>query len=164
MLYTTDLAVNCKLCASGSVFVFWGAFVQTLHAPTTLCFVMEGPTDWWVEMFVGQLSICLIITLRVTRLHFGTWCLTYPLSKVTWLLYMLPGSIQLIWWLNWCVTCLVHVKAHRPILLWNGVMNITKFVKTWSGFLPFYLWTLPLSLADNIRGFKGLPHLITYTW
>ena len=123
MLNTTDLAVNCKLCAFGSVCVFWGAFVQTLHAPTTLCFVMEGPTNWWVEMFVGQLSICLIITLRVTRLLLGTWCLTYTLSKVTRLLYMLPGSIQLIWWWNGCVTCLVHVKAHRPILLWNGVMN-----------------------------------------
>ena len=67
MLNTTDLAVNCKLCAPGSVCV-------TLHATTTLCIVMEGPTDWWVEMFGGGelSSICLIMGGVVPHLsHHG---------------------------------------------------------------------------------------------
>ena len=78
----------------------------------------------------GQLSVCLIITLIVAHLRFRTWCLTDNLSKLTMLLFALPGSIQLVWRRNGYVTCLVYVKAHRPIFPWNCVIYITKLVKT----------------------------------
>ena len=111
------LCVESEHLALGSVWVF---FVHTLHAPYTFRFVMEWPTYWWAEAFWGQLSVCLIITLRVAHLCFRTWCLTDTLSKLTMLLFALPGSIQLVWRRNGYVTCLVHVKAHRPIFPWNS--------------------------------------------
>ena len=51
----------------------------------------------------------------VTRLHLWTWCLIDTVSKVTMLLLVLSGDIQLIWWRNGYATCLEHVKAHMSI-------------------------------------------------
>ena len=130
MLNTTNLAVNCKLCVSGSAWVFGVLLSKICMQQPHFVLSWKGPRiDEWRCLW-GSCSTCLIITLKVARSHFGTCFMTYTLSKVTRLLFVLPCSIQLIWWWNLCVTCPVHVKAHRLIFLWNGVMDITNFVKT----------------------------------
>ena len=103
------LCVESEHVAPGSVWVFRPHLVYTIHS--SFC---HG--EAYLLMSKGVLWAVVRVSLHYTEscpLAFQN-LMTDTLSKLTMLLFALPGSIQLVWQRNGYLICLVHAKAYSP--------------------------------------------------
>ena len=106
----------------------WVSYVLTLHAPNTLCFVMERHTKWWTQT---RGWLCRFLRHIITLVW--SWCLTRTLSNLChFLSACVVGLFQ-----DGMKMKLRYNKSYAcswPTFPWSRGVNITKSVKSCPGF------------------------------